>query len=197
MSSRKFSLISDLLSRVRFKERSRESAWSRLLGRSGQGDLKGRGATQKFASSLWKSFSVIFKKAWSSKEKAHLLSSLVLSKTVWPMSLDDLWTFVAVFGLKCWLDSPPCFAFSFKEMWLAQGVRKEGLPFSSTFVLKLLTFGLCMLPRQTLPIRTQPRSSLWANGELWGPLICCLTFCTWWDLSPTEAGFGHSNLILE
>lgn len=63
-------------------------------------------------------------------------------------------------------------------MWLTQGVRKEGLPFSSTFVLKLLTFGLCALPRQTSPIRTQPRSSLWANGELWGPLICCLTLYT-------------------
>lgn len=45
--------------------------------------------------SFLKSFSM--QEAWSSKERADLC----LSNTVRPMSLDDLLTFVAVFGRKC------------------------------------------------------------------------------------------------
>ncbi len=79
-------------------------------------------------------------------------------------------------GLQCDTALPN---FSLTNMLLVHGERMDERPLLRMLVLKTLTSaGLCVLPRHTSPMITQPSSRRCVKGALWGPLRCSRTLCT-------------------
>lgn len=128
-----------------------------MLDKHCRGTLQGTGATQLFNVSLYISRSMISKNTVSSMDGVGLLSESVSLKTLRPRVFNDAWH-------GRFFCSPPRDTSSVRFMKPLQGLRIEGWPFYSTFVLNMPTAGLCLFPKHTSPTRTHPISIFHAKG---------------------------------